>query len=353
MSKSRSNAVKTEKPRRNNKRPTSKDVAELAGVSRTTVSYVINERAGGNIRISENTRKKVREAVKALNYQPLSAARTLRMQRSNMLAVMIPRVDNPFYPHFAAAVQREAEKERLDVIIYSTNDELRREKNFLDTLLRRRVDGFITQSFHLSSGDIDSLVEAGIAVVVHGDTPTHRFVDNIVLDEAKAVKEAVSYLIEQGHRRIGTIAGVETMWTGRLRKKGYVDALEAHGIPIEDELIYETKYERGCGALGMKHLLSLPEPPTAVFASNDLLAIDALLFTVDSGLSVPQDVAIIGFDNIPEATIVRPRLTTIHKDVNLLGATAVQMLIERINSENSLPSRQKVLGYEILYRESA
>jgi DNA-binding LacI/PurR family transcriptional regulator len=164
---------------------------------------------------------------------------------------------------------------------------------------------------------------------------------------------AVSYLIEQGHRRIGTIAGVETMWTGRLRKKGYVDALEAHGIPIEDELIYETKYERGCGALGMKHLLSLPEPPTALFASNDLLAIDALLFTVDSGLSVPQDVAIIGFDNIPEATIVRPRLTTIHKDVNLLGATAVQMLIERINSENSLPSRQKVLGYEILYRESA
>jgi DNA-binding LacI/PurR family transcriptional regulator len=328
-------------------------VAKLAGVSRTTVSYVINERTGGNIRISDETRRKVWEAVEALNYRPSSAAQTLRTRRSNLLAVMIPRVENPFYPHFAAAIQQEAEEAGLDVIIYSTHNELQREKEFLNVLLRRGVDGVVTQSFHLSCDDVDRLVEAGIAVVIHGDSPTHPQADNILLDEVKAVEEAVSYLVRQGHGRIGTIAGPETTWTGRLRKQGYVNALRAHSIPIDVELIRETRFRRGYGARAMQELLALPDPPTAIFAANDLLAIDALLFAVDSGISVPDDVAIVGFDNIPEATVVRPKLTTVNKDVTLLGATAVQMLMDRIEGESPFPSRQKVLGHEIICRESA
>jgi DNA-binding LacI/PurR family transcriptional regulator len=328
-------------------------VAELAGVSRTTVSYVINERTGGNIRISEETRRRVWEAVEALNYRPSSAAQTLRTRRSNLLAVMIPRVENPFYPHFAAAIQQEAEKAGLDVIIYSTHNQLQREKDFLNVLLHRGVDGVVTQSFHLSRDDVNRLVEAGIAVVIHGSSPTHPYADNIMLDEAKAVEEAVTYLIKKGHQRISTIAGPETTWTGRLRKEGYLNALLAYSIPIEAELIRETRFRRGYGAQAMQELLALPDPPTAVFAANDLLAIDALLFAIDAGLSVPDDVAIVGFDDIPEATIVRPRLTTINKDVTLLGATAVQMLMDRIKSDSLFPARHTVLDYQIMRRESA
>jgi LacI family transcriptional regulator len=341
------------KPRSIPKRPTSKDVAELAGVSRTTVSYVINERTGGNIRISEKTRQRVWEAVEALNYRPSSAAQTLRTKRSNLLAVMIPRVENPFYPHFASAIQQEAEKTGLDVIIYSTHNELQREIDFLNVLLRRGVDGVVTQSFHLSRDDVDRLVEAGTAVVIHGDSPTHPHADNIMLDEVKAVEEAVSYLIKKGHQRIGTIAGPENTWTGRLRKEGYLNGLRAHGIRIDTELMCETKFRRGYGARAMQELLALPDPPTAVFAANDMLAIDALLFAIDSGLSVPGDVAIVGFDNIPEASIVRPRLTTVNKDVTLLGATAVKMLMERIESDSPIPSRQEILAHQIICRESA
>jgi LacI family transcriptional regulator len=197
------------------------------------------------------------------------------------------------------------------------------------------------------------LVEAGTAVVIHGASPTHPQADNIMLDEVKAAEEAVSFLIKQGHRRIATIAGPENTWSGRLRKRGYIKALQAHGIPIETELIHETRYRRSFGAQAMQELLALPRPPTAVFAANDLLAIDALLFAIDSGLSVPDDVAIIGFDNIPEATIVRPRLTTVDKDVNVLGATAIHMLTERIKGEGPLPSRQRTLGHQIIHRESA
>jgi DNA-binding LacI/PurR family transcriptional regulator len=265
---------------------------------------------------------------------------------------MIPRVENPFYPHFAAAIQEEAEKAGLDVIIYSTHNQLQRERDFLNVLLRRGVDGVVTQSFHLSKDDVDRLVEAGTAVVIHGDSPTHPYADNIMLDEVKAVEEAVSYLIQQGHQRIGTIAGPETTWSGRLRKQGYIRALHAHGIPVETELIRETRFRRGYGAQAVEDLLALPRPPTAVFAANDMLAIDALLYAIDSGLSVPDDVAIIGFDNIPEATIVRPRLTTVNKDVTLLGATAVQMLVDRIESDRPFPARNKVLDHQIICRES-
>lgn len=341
------------KRRSTSKRPTSRDVAELAGVSQTTVSHVINDKHDGNIRISDETRRKVWEAVEALSYRPITAARTLRTDRSNLLAIIIPHMRTPFQPLLAAAIQEEAEKEDLEVIIYHTHDELQREKETVDALLSRGVDGVITQTYLLCTDDLDRLVKAGIAVVIYGTSPTHPFVDNITHDETKAVEEIIWYLIEQGHRRIGTIAGPQTTWGGRLRKEGYIEALRSHNLPIEDELIRETEFKRGNGAEAMGELLSLPEPPTAVFAANDILAVYALLYAIDSGLSVPDDVAIVGFDDIPEATIVRPSLTTVHKDIDLLGATAVQMLIERMNSEELLPSRQKTLDCEIIYRESA
>jgi DNA-binding LacI/PurR family transcriptional regulator len=341
------------KRRSTSKRPTSRDVAELAGVSQTTVSHVINNKWGGNIRISEETRRKVWEAVGALKYRPIAAARTLRTKRSNMVAVIIPHVQSLFQPRFAAIVQEEAEKENLDVMIYHTHDDLKRELDTWTVLPQRDIQGVFTQSYLLSSADLDPFVEAGMDVVIHGNSPTHPFVDNVMIDEAKAVEEAVSYLIGQGHRRIGTIAGPQTMWTGRLRKEGYLNALQAHDIPTEEKLIREADYKRGYGVQAMQELMTLAEPPTAVFAANDILAIDALLYAVDSGLSVPDDVAIVGFDDLPEATIVRPRLTTVRKDVDLLATAAVQMMIQRRNSEELLPSRQKVLDHELIVRESA
>jgi DNA-binding LacI/PurR family transcriptional regulator len=291
--------------------------------------------------------------VEALQYRPSSAAQTLRTNRSNLFAVMVPRVENTFYPQLADAFQREAEKVNFDVIIHSTHNDPQRERDFLNVLLRRGVDGVVTQTYQLTTEDLDLLARAGIAVVVHGLSPQHPLVDNIVLDEVKAVEELVSYLIEQGHRRIGTIAGPEETWGGRLRKQGYLNALQAHDLPVEPELIVETRFRRGYASQAMQTLMELSSPPTAVFAANDMLAVDALLYAIDAGLAVPDDVAIAGFDNIPEATIVRPALTTVHKDVNLLGATAVEMLIERINSPEPLPARQRTLDYEIVYRRSA
>ncbi len=341
------------KAKPNKKRITGRDVAELAGVSITTVSFVMNNKTGDNVWVSDETRQKVLNAAKELNYRPSTTAKALASNRSNTLAIMIPHMDNLFYPHLAAAIQREAEKKGLDTVIYNTDNDAKREKEFLDDLLSRGVDGVITQTYQWTANEIGELIEAGVAVVINGDSPRHAFADNMMLDEVRAVEEVMAYLVGQGHHRIATIAGPKTSWAGRLRKEGYLNGLQAHHLPVRDALICETHFKRGDGAQAMQQLVALPEPPTAVFAANDLLAVDALLFAVDSGLSVPDDVAIVGFDDIPEATIVRPRLTTVHKDVHFLGATAVKLLLERINHDKLLPARQEILNHEIVYRESA
>ena len=153
------------------KRSTSQDVADLAGVSITTVSYVVNNKTGGNVRISEATRERVMEVVNKLNYRPMSAARSLRTKRTNLLALMIPYIETPFHPLFISAIQREAEKADLDIFIFGTRDDLRREKEFINVLIARNVDGVIIQSHMLQTEDIDQLVQAGIAVVISGNSP--------------------------------------------------------------------------------------------------------------------------------------------------------------------------------------
>ena len=336
------------------KRPTVQDVADLAGVSVTTVSFVINDKSGGNIRISEATRRKVWEAVEALNYHPSSAARALRTRRSHLLALVLPHLQTSYHPLLAAAVQKAAKQKNFDIIIYTTQNDFQAEKDLLNTVLSRDVDGAIIHSVQQSSDNIEALVEAGISVVIHGNEPTHPFVDNVMIDEVKAVEDIVSYLIDKGHVRIAIITGPMATWVGRLRKEGYLNALRAHGIPIEDDLIYEADFwTLGAGSRGMENLLALSEPPTAVFGASDPLAAEALLVALDSGMSVPEDIAIAGIDDTPEATMVRPRLTTVHKDVNLLGATATQLLMERIESKDLLSARQLILSHQIVYRESA
>jgi DNA-binding LacI/PurR family transcriptional regulator len=341
-------------PRRTKKRPTSQDVADLAGVSVTTVSFVINEKSGGNVRISEETRRRVWEAVKVLNYRPSSAARSLRTRRSGLLALVLPQLRTHYHPLLAAAVQHAAQEKGFDIIIYTTQNDVQREEALLSTVLSRGVDGAIIHSLQQSSDYIETLVEAGISVVIHGNSPTHPFADNVMIDEVKAVEEIVSHLIKSGHVRVATIAGPGATYVGKLRKEGYLNALRAHDIPVADELIFEAdSWTPGAGTQGLHKLLGLSEPPTAVFAASDPMAAEALLVALDTGLSVPEDVAIAGIDDTPEATMVRPRLTTVHKDVNLMGATATQLLMERIESGDLLPARQIILSHRIVRRESA
>ena len=335
------------------KRPTSEDVAKLAGVSRTTVSYVINNYSG-NIKISKETQDKVWEAVKTLGYKPIRAARQLRTNKSNLLALMIPHIETPFHPLLASVIQQEAEENGYDVFIVNTRDEPMREKRFLDNLVSRGVDGIILQSYQVSTEDIEEVVKFGIGVVVIGNRPIHPLADNVLFDEEKAVADITQYLINKGHQRIGIIAGPQTTWAGELRMKGYAQALNERGIELDDDLIFEADFYDGESSYAaIDKYLALSDPPTAILAANDLLAIHSILRLQDLGHSVPGDFAVVGFNDTPEAKFIRPMLTTVRKDFKALGAKAVELIVDRLPDANSTPGRQVKLDYEIIQRDSA
>lgn len=334
-------------------RITAKDVAEYAGVSRTTVSYVINKKSGGAVRISEATRQKVWDAVKELGFRPSAAAVSLRTRRSNLISIMVPHIESPYHPLFASVVQNQAELYNLDVLIYSTRDNYDRERKFIDVLIGRQVDGVIIHSYQLTTDDLESLVAAGVSVVVLGPTPSHPQVDNVAFNERESVRDMVAEIASRGHRRIGHIAGPDRSWSGRERRLGYVDGLKAAGIPVDSELMVDADfYREETATAAMESLLSLGEPPTAVFACSDVLAATAILNCTDRGYRVPEDIAIVGMDGLPLARTTRPELTTIRKDYQQLGERCVEALVERIRSDEPIDRREITLPCEHIFRRS-
>lgn len=334
-------------------RPTSKDVAQRAGVSRTTVSYVINGKSGGGVRISEATRERVLSAVKELGYTPNAAAASLRTRRSNLIAVMIPHIESQFHPLFASVLQEEIEESNLDVMVYSARDIPRREKQFIAKLLSRRVDGVFIHSYNLAKADIDPLVAAGVGVVVAGPSPAHPYADNIVFDERASVSALVQQMAQKGHRRIGHISCPTRTWAGNERLLGYRDGLREAGILFDESLVAEADfYKEETAQTAMARLLDVRKPPTAVFASSDLLATTAILYCQDKGMHVPDDIAVAGIDGLPVAEMTRPKLTTIRKDYALLGKAAAKLLLERVRARGPMPAREHRLQCEIVHRKS-
>ena len=334
-------------------RITAKDVAEHAGVSRTTVSYVINNKSGGAVRITDATRKRVWKAVKELGFSPSAAAVSLRTRRSNLVSIMVPHIESPYHPLFASVVQNRAELFNLDVLIYSTRDDYERERKFVDVLIGRQVDGVMIHSYRLTSEDLERVVNADVSTVVLGPTPTHPKVDNIVFNERESVRDMVIQIASRGHRRIGQIAGPERSWSGQERHLGYLDGLSAAGLPLDENLIVAADFYREETAnAAMETLLSLDKSPTAVFAASDALAATAILYCTDRNIRVPNDMAIVGMDGLPLARATRPELTTIRKDFDLLGTKCVETLMERIKSDHPLPRRKIVLPCEHVFRRS-
>lgn len=339
-----------------NHRPTQEDVAREAGVSRAVVSYVINNRSGGNVRISEPTRRRVLEVVQRLGYQPNVNARSLRTRRSQLIAVMVPDLTNPFYPLMIRGIQAAVEGSDYHIVVYDTDDSAARERAFVDMMLRRHVDGVILVSFHLEVEDVWRLTEAGIQTVGIGGRLRAAGIDIVATRERPAAREIVRYLISRGHRRIAHLAGPQDTPPGQLRLQGYREALEEAGLRYEEPLVrYGTFKAEGVAEL-VASLFPLPaveHRPTALFAANDLMAIEAIRALVRLGMRVPEDVAVCGFDNIPAAELVMPSLTTIGQDCQRMGRLAGETLLERLRARARAEPRHVSVPYDLIVRESA
>ena len=327
---------------------TMKDVAQRAGVSPSTVSHVINETRF----VSQQLRDRVLRAMRELNYQPSAVARSLRTKRTQVVALVIPDITNPYFPEVARGVQDVAEENEYSVILCNTDRMRGRELRFLKALRGQRVDGLILNPSEVTSGDLQDLQDAQIPVVLIGSQIDHPNLDVVMVDNVQGAYDAVSHLFDLGHRRIGLIGGLRASSSGEQRFQGYIRALTDLGLPIDKEIITEERFTREGGYESMNCLLALQSPPTAVFASSDVMAIGALMAIQEKGLQVPDDVSLVGFDDIAEASTTTPKLTTIYQPKYQAGQVAAQLLFDRIEGAPPGERQKVVLSHQLVIRDS-
>lgn len=328
---------------RTSRPPTMRDVARLAGVSQPTVSRVLNN-APSTIQVSQETRERVLAAVKELKYRPNMTARSLRTQQTQMIALMIADISNAFYHPIVRVVQDIARQHDYDVIIANSDHRLDNERHFLEAVTRRPVDGVIMVPIHLTDEDIDRFITlTATPVVVIGIQIKHPQVDVVWADDEKATFEAVRWLIrERGYSQVGFVGVQDVYPPGPRRWRGYKQALESTGIAVEPEFVsFDGDFTLESGRRAARRLLTQRNWPPVLFAVNDLMAIGLILELQDAGYSVPDDIAVMGFDDIPEASIIRPHLTTMAQTPVDIGQKLATALFDRI--EGRVTGSQRIL----------
>jgi DNA-binding LacI/PurR family transcriptional regulator len=327
---------------------TIKDVAQAADVSTATVSHVIN----GTRYVSDEVQQRVLQVMERLNYQPNAVARGLRTKKTQLLALVIPDIANPFFTDLARGFQDAADHSGYVVILCNTDRALERELRFLDMLRQQRVDGLVLNPTMVTAEDLKRLLRAQVVVVLIGSQIDDPEFDLVMVDNIRAGADAVQHLIDLGHRRIGLVCGPHTTSSGLQRYRGYCQALELNGLPVQDAWVVEGNFTHEGGYTCMQRILSQRPIPTAIFAASDVMALGAKKAIEDAGLRIPADISLVGFDDIPKVAWATPKLTTISQPRYQMGWEAARLLIDRI--EHSIPPiRQKViLEHRLVVRES-
>jgi LacI family transcriptional regulator len=340
-------------PRSRPGQPTVRDVARLAGVSQSTVSRVLNH-VQSPIPVREETRQRILEAAQTLGYQPNVYARSLRGQKTRMIAMMIADITNSFYHPMVRAVQDMARYHHYDVMIANSDHLRENEELFCQAILRRPVDGIIAVPWHLNGDELAELTRrTGAAIACLGQHIEHPDIDVVYADDGEATYQAVRWLIERkGHREIAYIGVDMAFAAGARRYHGYRRAMTEAGLPMPPEYLQQGDWSIDSGAPAMRALLGLPAPPSAVLACNDSMALGAVLAAQELGRCIPQDIAVVGFDNIPACLWIRPRLTTIAQYPTDIGGQLAKAVFERIEGEYRGPARRVEIPCRLIERES-
>jgi LacI family transcriptional regulator len=326
---------------------TIRDVAESAGVSYATVSHVIN-----NTRlVSPETRERVLAAMDALNYRPNALARSLRQGKTNTLGLVLPDSANPFFAEISRSIEDEAFKRGYSVFLCNTERDTQRELFYVDVLSNRQVDGIIFVAAGDQADSLDFLLHRNMPVVMIDRNLSDVEVDAVLTDNQLGGYLATRHLLELGHTRIACIAGPSSITPSAERIIGYRKALEEAGISYEETLVLRGDYHAQSGMDITKSILSLHPRPTAIFALNDLMALGALRAAAEAGCSVPEDLAVVGYDDLEIAHFTNPPLTTIAQPKKAIGVQAINLLVGRMSQKNRPPSRI-ILPPELIVRRS-
>jgi DNA-binding LacI/PurR family transcriptional regulator len=326
------------------------DVARRAGVSQKTVSNVIN----GYVHVSPQVRSRVQLAVAELGYVPNNTARTLRTGRTGIIALAVPNIASPYFAELATHLSVAAEERGFTILMDQTDGSLEREQRIAAGLRQHLIDGLVFSPLTMTAADISAAAGSTPMVLLgEGDTPSS--VDHVVIDNVVAAREATEHLIGLGRRRIAAVgAPLEvTTGTGSVRLRGYRSALEEAGLEDAALVVPTGRLLRRNGAEAAERLLDLPQPPDALFCFNDVIAFGAMHALRARGVRVPDDVAVVGFDDVEEASYSSPTLTSVRPDKKAIAETAVERLVSRLEHPESHRPDEVVIPHQLVVRESS
>jgi len=331
----------------NNSKVTIVDVAAKAGVSFGTVSRVINN----DIHVKENTRLRVQEAMQDLGFVANRQARSLAGGKSNTIGVLVPDLGTGYIGEIIRGIDAELGLRSLDLVLYTTHRTASKEASYVADLAKGMVDGLLLVLPRSPADYIGNLTSHNFPFVLIDHQGIGLDCPAVGASNWQGAYSATEYLIKLGHRRIGFITGWMDLGCAADRLDGYRSALRTHHLADAPELVYEGTFFQPDGFAGTSVFLNLPIPPTAIFASNDVMAMGAMDAVRSLGLRVPDDVSVLGFDDIPQAELVHPALTTVRQPLEQMGRVATQMLLDSLEKPEKAINRLE-LPTELVIRDS-
>lgn len=333
-------------------KPTIKDVARKAKVSATAVSMALNDRPG----VSNKTRRRILNIAKKLDYQPNYVAKSLVSNRSYTIGLIVNNIADPFYAELARGIEEKANELGYSLLLCNTNRSLQGEKRSLDTLRAKGVDGVIIATVAVEAPNIDPLIRDRFPFVLinrQSMAPKHENkMDYVVLDNYKCGYKGVKHLFRLGHDRVALITGALNTSTAVMRTEGAKNALTDHDMDLDPKLVVECGYMREKAYDATKQLLTMKKRPTAFFAQDDYMALGVREAVLSEGMSVPENIALMGVDDIEMASLTGVDLTTISQKKYEMGVMGVEILVNKINKTSSHMVNKLVLEANLIVRKS-
>ncbi len=327
---------------------TMKDIAAHAGVSKATVSRVVNN----DPNVAADLRARVLKAIQELGYQPNRAAQRLRAGSSDVIGLLVSDIQNPFFTSVVGGVEEMAYAHQMSILLCNTNEDYSRQQMYLSVMQAENVAGLILSPTPMTDAkSLKKLTQANMPIILLDRSVDGLNADTVVVDNAHGAFLAVSHLIELGYKRIAMIASSPILTTGRDRQQGYREAMQRAGFPVDDNLIKVGDSRKESGHELARELIEMREPPEAIFVANNLMTLGALGALREHHVRVPEDIALIGFDDMPWSAELCPPLTAISQPTYDLGREAVHLLIRRL-AEPKAPYRTVTLQTRLIVRES-
>jgi LacI family transcriptional regulator len=327
------------------------DIALQAGVSVSTVSRVLNNKYE-KYRISLKTKQLVAKAAKDLKYHPNDLARSLRLKRTQTIGLVVPDISNPFFACITHTIQNCVYMSGYSLIVCITNEDLETEIKQIELLRRKGVDGYIIMPVGIKNEHIEELYNYNIPIVILDRNLEDLKTNSVIVDNYKGAFEATEYIIKCGHRRIAIIQGLQNTYTNNERLRGYMEALALYGIPKNDSYIVGHDFRKENGYIETKLLLSLETPPTAIFATSDLITLGVMQAIDEENCRIPDDISLVAFDDIDFAPYLVVPLTLVKQPKELMGEISVKLLIDDIKHKSKSEKKKIILNPELVIRKS-